>query len=582
MPELETAGAGDVSKQFPPLDFQEIGVTGLIHTAGFVREEFLRELQGRRGMRKFREMKDNDDIVGAMLYAIKSLARGVKWTIEPFDKDDQRDVENAVFIEECLFRDMDQTWEEVISETLSMLWAGWCWQEMVLKRRVGPLESDPSRRSFFTDGRIGFRKWGIRAQETLHRWDLAPDGEILGMRQIAAPTFLEVPIPANRSLLFRTETERNNPEGRSILRNAFRAWEFKKHIQETEGIGIERDLAGYPVLTVEKDGPNIWNSTEPAALTQKANLTKLYKSIRRDSQEGILKPWWLKVELLSTAGRRQFDTTKIITRYDQRIAMTTLTDFVLIGHDAVGSKALSVSKVRLFSHSLTGFLGGIAAVVNRHAIPQLFAFNGLPLDRPAMLKPGKTEDVDLQGIASYLKDLTGAGADIFPDEKLEDHLLDAASLPHDPDRDRGPTAVEEMKLMIEELKAAQREPGQVPPQLQGQPPPKQLTDGDLDDVRKLLGPVLLAIEARDRDIAMLRGTVEELRPLLDQGQNGDVVKALGAVVTRVEQIAIRPLPAPTVHVTVPARGPMRKKVIRDGKGLTAEIVEESIEGEPAT
>ena len=543
MPELETAGEGDLAKQLSPLDFQEIGATGLIHTAGFVREEFLRELQGRRGMRKYREMKDNDDIVGAMLYAIKSLARGVKWTIEPFDKDDQADVENATFVEECLFLDMDQTWEDVISEILSMLWAGWCWQEMVLKRRIGPLESDPSRRSFFTDGRIGFRKWGIRAQETLHRWQLDDDGTIRAMNQIAAPTYLEVPIPAERSLLFRTETERNNPEGRSILRNSFRSWEFKKHIQETEGIGIERDLAGYPVLTVAKDGPNIWNSTEAAALLQKANLIKMYKSIRRDSQEGILKPWWLKVELLSTGGRRQFDTTKIITRYDQRIAMTTLTDFILIGHDAVGSKALSVSKVRLFSHSLTGFLMSIASVINRGAVPQLFQFNGLPLDRLAKVKPGKTEDVDLQGIAEYLKDLTGAGADIFPDEKLEDHLLDAASLPHDPDRDRGPTAVEEMKLMIEELKAAQLpkppEPGQPP-----QPPPQELTEKAVEKLGGLLERVLEGNTARDEAIALLGGAVRELRPLSDQGQGAEVVKALDALVTKVEQLAAREIPAP--------------------------------------
>ena len=540
---LELAGDGDVSKQLAPLDFQEIGATGLVHTAGFVREEFLRELQGRRGMRKYREMKDNDDIVGAMLYAIKGLARGVKWTVEPFDKDVEADVENANFVEECLFQDMDQTWEEVISETLSMLWAGWCWQEMVIKRRIGPLESDPSRRSFFTDGRIGFRKWGIRAQETLHRWQLDDDGTIRAMNQIAAPTYLEVPIPAERSLLFRTETERNNPEGRSILRNSFRAWEFKKHIQETEGIGIERDLAGYPVLTVEKDGPNIWNSNDPGALLQKANLVKMYKSIRRDSQEGILKPWWLRVELLSTGGRRQFDTTKIITRYDQRIAMTTLTDFILIGHDAVGSKALSVSKVRLFSHSLTGFLGSIAAVINRQAVPQLFNFNGLPIDRLAHIKPGKTEDVDLKGIAEYLKDLTGAGADIFPDQTLEDHLLDAASLPHDPDRDRGPTAVEEMKLMIEELKAAQLpkppEPGQPP-----QPPPQELTEKAVEKLGGLLERVLEGNTARDEAIALLGGAVRELRPLSDQGQGAEVVKALDALVTKVEQLAAREIPAP--------------------------------------
>jgi len=62
-----------------------------------IREEFLRELQGRRGMRTYREMADNDDIVGAFLYAIKSLARGVEWTVKPFDADEQADIENAEY-----------------------------------------------------------------------------------------------------------------------------------------------------------------------------------------------------------------------------------------------------------------------------------------------------------------------------------------------------------------------------------------------------------------------------------------------------------------------------------------------------
>lgn len=33
-----------------------------------------------------------------------------------------------------------------------------------------------------------------------------------------------------------------DPEGKSILRNAYRSWYFKKRIQEIEGIGIEATL----------------------------------------------------------------------------------------------------------------------------------------------------------------------------------------------------------------------------------------------------------------------------------------------------------------------------------------------------
>ena len=54
----------DVYKQIPGLDQQ--GITGLVHSGGNVQEEFLKELRGRKGMQTYREMKDNDDMIGVL------------------------------------------------------------------------------------------------------------------------------------------------------------------------------------------------------------------------------------------------------------------------------------------------------------------------------------------------------------------------------------------------------------------------------------------------------------------------------------------------------------------------------------
>ena len=69
--------------------FGEIGDTGLQRGYGTLAEEFLRELQGPRGMRVYREMSRNDAIIGAMLFAIEQLARQVKWLVEPARKGEQ-------------------------------------------------------------------------------------------------------------------------------------------------------------------------------------------------------------------------------------------------------------------------------------------------------------------------------------------------------------------------------------------------------------------------------------------------------------------------------------------------------------
>ena len=59
----------------------ELGVTGLRAFGGYVREEFIKDLVGKRGVRTFREMSETDAIVGALLGTIEWVGRQVDWTI---------------------------------------------------------------------------------------------------------------------------------------------------------------------------------------------------------------------------------------------------------------------------------------------------------------------------------------------------------------------------------------------------------------------------------------------------------------------------------------------------------------------
>lgn len=135
-------------------------------------------------------------------------------------------------------------------------------------------------------------------------------------------------IPIDKALHFRTKSRKNNPEGRSILRSAYRAWYFKRRIQEIEGVGIERDLAGLPTLTAPP-GVDIWNTDDLDMAEALRRSETIVRNIRRDATEGIVLPEGWKLELLSAGGSRQFDTNSIIERYDTRIAMSTMSDFLV-------------------------------------------------------------------------------------------------------------------------------------------------------------------------------------------------------------------------------------------------------------
>lgn len=432
----------------------ELGAAGLSHSYGVITEEWLHELQGPRWLQTLREMLDNEPIIGAARAAVDLLIRPVEFTVVPAD-DSAAAQQDAQFITECL-HDMRHPWQDVLSNILTFPWYGFAPLELVYKERRGD-HRDPTRRSKHNDGRIGWHAWAIRAPESISRWDLAPDSDTLrGLYQIPAPQYREIYIPEEKFLLFRTTAYKENPEGRSILRSAFVPWYFKKHLQKVEAIGVERDLAGLPVLYA----PAMYlNSALPGydpAIN--AYLKKLVTTIRRDEQEGILLPSDLdpetkapafKLELLSTGGTRQFNTDPIIGRYSQHIAMTLLADFILLGHEKVGSFALSSDKTALFGAALGVYLDIICDVANEQAIPRLLRLNGRGGGATPTLQHGDVETPNLTEIADYITKLSGAGVPLFPDAQLEDYLRRIAKLPTPP--------LEELEAKQAEIEEERRE-----------------------------------------------------------------------------------------------------------------------------
>lgn len=416
----------------PKPDLTELGTTGLRRTGGTVYEEFLVSLRGRRGAKTYREMSENDPVVGSILYAIEKIILRLDWTVEPAD-DTPKDRENAEFIESCLY-DMSDSWDSTLSSILSMLVYGYSYHEIVYKYRGGMDAKDPSRRSKFTDNKVGWRKWAIRAQETHNNWMFDEDGGIQGFEQIDPYGAGIHRIPIDKALLFRTSTQKNNPEGKSLLRTAYRPWYFKRRIEEIEAIGIERDLAGLPVAFVP---PEYLSSTASADQQAVLNsIVSIVQNVKRNEQEGIVFPnvydeaghKLFDIQLLSTGGSRQFDTDKVIGRYDQRIAMSVLSDFILLGHERVGSFALGSSKIDLWTMAVDAICKSVAEVINQHAIPRLLKLNGISFDNAPELKYSEVAHIDLTEISDYVSKLTAAGA-ISPDAEMEDFLRGLAGLP---------------------------------------------------------------------------------------------------------------------------------------------------------
>lgn len=420
-----------------PANKGELGKVGQYRMSGTFFEEFLPELRGKKGIEVYKEMANNDEMVYAILFTIEMLMRNCPFTVQPGGSK-PIDTEAAEFVEQCM-NDMQDTWQDTLSEILSFIQYGWSYHEIVYKRRLGKTKNTRTS-SKYDDGLIGWSKLPIRAQDTLYEWKYDENtDDLLGMVQAAPPNYEQVLIPVTKALHFTTKRVKANPEGKSILRGAYRPWYFKKRIQEIEGIGIERDLAGFPVMTAPAD-VDIWGD-DPESAQVRANAETIVNDIRRDCMFGLVKPEGWTLELLASSSKRQFDTNQVIERWDKRIATTVLADFILLGQQAVGSFALSSTKTQLFAYAIGSFLNTICEVFNNQAIPALIDlneghFNGIT-DYPKMVH-GDIEEPDLAELGTFINTMVGCGA-IQPDEGLEDHLRKVAHLPERrEDYDYGP------------------------------------------------------------------------------------------------------------------------------------------------
>lgn len=416
------------------------GTKGLEQYGGYISEEWLRRLQGQRGMKIYREMADNDDTVGAILFAIEMVLRNVEWRIEPFSGSPEHE-DQALYVE-SLMNDMESTWEDFIAEVLTMLPYGYAPFEILYKRRVGPLEKKPHNRSIHSDGLIGWRDLAIRSQMTVERWEFDEDSDdVTGLWQYPpysnTKQYKTVFIPIEKMVIFKTTSRRGNPEGRSMLRNAFISWFHKKRIAEAEAIGAERDLAGMPMFYL----PSEWFDTDSPNHHYISQYQDVIENIRRDEQGGLLVPAQfdeegnriIEFKLASTEGTRLIDTDKIIKRYDVAIARTVLADFIMLGHDKVGSYALSDDKTEMFANALGGWLKAIAATLNRHALPKLYELNGWDPGECAEFVPGDIEKPDVERFTNAVQALTGSGYLTPGREEDENHFRKQLGMPEIPE-----------------------------------------------------------------------------------------------------------------------------------------------------
>ena len=422
-----------------------LGVAGDNTYNGQIRaDEFLPELRGKKAIRKYREMRDNDSTIGAVMYATEQVLRDVDLKVMPAN-DSAEAKEEAEFVKSVL-DDMDHTLDDHIAESLSNLSYGFAWFEVIYKRRTGPTERSDKKRSKYTDGRMGVRKIAIRAPWTISRFDVDQQtGDVKGIYQDGSGYNNSNYIPTRKSLYYRTTTINGDPAGRSILRNAYTSYEYVNNLQSIEAIAVERELAGIPVARI----PAEYLSGDATAAQSGFvnNLQSILRDVKFNEQGYIILPSdtypdkdgaptnqkLVDVELMSSSGSRNIDIDPIVRRYQHDIARSVLSEFLMLGGGNTGSYALSKSKTDLFLRALESYIQAIVDVLNKQLVERLWELNGLNYDMMPTIVAGDVAPHDLREIAAFLRNLNGADINVSDHPEVIQDLMDIAELRYDAD-----------------------------------------------------------------------------------------------------------------------------------------------------
>lgn len=409
--------------------FKEFGVSAAsIWSLSGEEEEQERQLQGMQGIDTWNNMRRGDHTGAAIVAGLTLPIRRSSWTVTPSSEKDA-DKQAAEFLEQCM-DDMSHSWDAMIIDALTFFPFGWSYLEQVMKRRQGqtPPGKDAAK-SKYTDGRVGWRKIVLRPQTSLLQWLIDDNGGIQGISQ-NVPNRTPADIPIQRSLLFRTTTEGNYPEGVSIFRPAWRPWRQRQRLEMVEGMAYTRNLAG--ILKVSL-GAGATTEAEESQESDEYKAKKLIRDAYNDRMVGVIETDALKVGVLEGPKGTDFEPLgKCITRKDHEMARATLAHFIILALQERGSYALAKDESDLFLMAVTAYLEAMSDVIQRFAVERLFRLNVFPgiaelpqVDATAVYKP------DLKEVSEAINNLVGAQL-LTVDDTLEAYIRELAGFPELP------------------------------------------------------------------------------------------------------------------------------------------------------
>lgn len=400
-------------------------------------------------LRDMRVMAETDETVGAMLWCIYSIVGEIDWTYVPqvdgVDAPEDEEAKKYSDLATSMLYDMDQPFSDHIEDALTMIVSGFAPVEIVMKQRNG---SD----SRFNDNFYGIRSLNLLDQTTI--WDWKYNGTQLSeLVQMGAPDTGKIPL--FKVLHYRTTSQYNNPRGRPLLKNAHRIWKLKKRAQDSEAIGIERDLCGLPIFEMPESeidaqfevDKQTGEPTEEAkrAIAMVTAAKKAVSDMRFNKSGGLVhasdtfyddvngdstKKYAFRIQ--TTGGQRAIDVRTTVRDYDHAMARVAMMQFLTLGQRSGGSYGLSEDQSSMAVNSIVSLATKIVREWNQKTVPLVWTVNAWPDKYRPRLRHSEVNKNGIVQLGQFLGGLAKAENFWGNDPDMRMALAKAGNLPYDP------------------------------------------------------------------------------------------------------------------------------------------------------
>lgn len=397
----------------------QMGYSGLSLYQGISVDEIHRELTWPNSIQTYKKMSYSTAI-NSCLSLYDNLISKVSWRTVPPESATEEEKARTKFTLECL-NDMDIPFRQVIKDALSSNIYGFAILEKVYRRR------NKSSGSIYSDEKIGLKKLALRNQETIERFIYDDLGnEVIGVKQnlygfnngtYTSQQRQVVVLPRSKFVHITTGRNRNDPFGKSPLRDVYLSWRYLEVMAEMEATGVAKDLQGIPLITVPAA-----IMAEDATTSQKAQyegIQAIGRNLQANAQSCVIFPSQMDettktplydIKLLSSqGGTKSYDVSNIKQYYQSQIYTGMFADVLQLGNNGVGSFSLGVLKNSLTGAAVESMLDNIVETFNREVIRQLYDLNGWDISRCCSLDYENLHQSDLDTLSKYLMRTASTG-----------------------------------------------------------------------------------------------------------------------------------------------------------------------------